>query len=96
MAPATSIMQQATTSNPAPTVSQPPTLCSFARHLSKGYGTWGPGPHSTPLLNLSLVTPPPCIGQASRAGHTNADALAKPQASRARCRALQESESGGY
>jgi len=38
-----------------------------------------------------------CIAEhAPAATYTNAYALAKPQASRARCRALQESESGGY
>jgi len=39
----------------------------------------------------------PCIAEhAHAATYTNAHALAKPQAGRARCRALQESESGGY
>jgi len=38
-----------------------------------------------------------CIAEhAPAATYTNAHALAKPQADRARCRALQESESGGY
>jgi len=43
---------------------------------------------------LIIVT---CIAEhAHAATYTNANALAKPQANRARCRALQESESGGY
>jgi len=78
-------MQQATVvsqrcRNPTYTAQQP-TLCAL---LGIGSGH----------RQLIAVT---CIAEhAHAATYTNANALAKPQADRARCRALQESESGGY